>query len=216
MQMIPRTVLAGLSFLWLVLAAPAAHADVVIDAFTDGLGPVLWAGTDSNNVYINKVSVSQSNLDGVNGNNRTTSISNVGTTAYVTATVDSGQLVYRNSQSGGSGQLTLQYNNLSNLNLSDEGFLRIAVSNLGAYKVLSLPVTISLTCGTSITAVSKSFTLYARYGRSVTSYIPLSDFKTGGCSTLTDVNRIVYAVDASNLFAEFSLTGGLKTLTSIP
>lgn len=219
-----RRAVAGIGYLILFLALPtAARADRVIDAFSD-LFPtttlpgsstpaaLLWAGQISG-VPQSQSSVSQSNLPGVIGRQRVTTVREATLSNLVTATMTRAGGQYELNYATGtgpSGVLTLEYGavNPLNQNLTADGSLGFELDIAGDMDDGGSPrpvqLTITARTGTG-PLVSRNFAL-AHDG---VYQFPFSSF-TG--VNFADVDYLKFTFDASAVSAvDYSLIGGLRT-----
>jgi hypothetical protein len=224
MHNVSRRVLISTGSLALSLAVPgAAHADRVIDAFSDLLpnttlpgtstpAPLLWAGKFSGVTQL-QASASQSNLPGVIGGQRVTTVREPTLSNLVTATMTQSGGRYElgyDTGTGHSGVLTLEYGAVTplNLNLSTDGSLAFELDMVGdmddSASLRPVQLTISAKTGTG-SLVSRTFSL-AHDG---VYQFPFSSFSG---VNFADVDYLKFTFDASAVSAvDYSLIGGLRT-----
>lgn len=224
MYSLSKRILSATGYLALSLALPtAARADRVIDAFSDLLpnttlpgtstpAPLLWAGQVSG-VTQAQSSASQSNLPGVVGGQRVTTVREATLSTLVTATMTQAGGQYElgyDSGTGHSGVLTLEYGavNPLNLNLSADGSLAFELDIVGdmddSSPVRPVQLTISARTGTG-SLVSKTFSL----SHDGVYQFPFSSFSG---VNFADVDYLRFTFDASAVSAvDYTLIGGLRT-----
>ncbi len=218
---LPSLFFAGLGLLSLTsVALPGeAHADRVIDAFTDSFpnttlpgtstpSQLLWAGRFAGSTQIEQTA-SQSNLAGVVGGQRYSKLREASLTTLVTSSVYGGELSTA-SGSGGSGVLSLEYGALNplNLNLTSDGSLAFELDINGDMNDggTSRPITLTITARSgSSAAVSRSYQLL----RDGVYQFPFSAFSG---VNFADVDYLKFNLDGSAYQAiDYTLTGGLRT-----
>jgi hypothetical protein len=217
-----RLVLSGVSCLLLFLCLPtAAHADRVIDAFTNPLpdqtlpytstpGPYLWAGTLG--AFSQPLQeAAQGNLSNVVGNARTVKVVEATLSNFVYAYLDDGDLSYATGLAP-SGVLTLEYGVTANLNLNlsaDRSFQLAIDGDMddgGAPRPIQLTITVK---SGGLAAVSRTFTIL----NDGVYRFPFSAFSG---VKFSDVDYLKFKFDASGVSGiDYVLTGGLRTTYSL-
>lgn len=200
----------------------AAHADRIIDAFTDQFpaqslptgssAPILWAGTLMSQTR-EFDEASQSSLSDVIGGQRVATVqaSDLGNTLF--ASVAQGELSYATTYDT-SGILTLEYGALGDLNvdLTEDGSVAFELELEG-----------DLTSGASPRPVSLRVTVLGGAGSNTATVTLLQDgvyqvpFAWFPSVNFADVDYIRFEFDASQVVAvDFALLGGLRTTTCTP
>lgn len=200
----------------------AAHADRIIDAFTDPFpvqslptgssAPILWAGTLMSQTR-EFDEAPQSSLSDVIGGQRVATVqaSDLGNTLF--ASVTQAELSYATSYDT-SGILTLEYGALGDLNvdLTEDGSVAFELELDG-----------DLASGGSARPVPLRVTVLGGAGSNTASITLLQDgvyqvpFAWFPGVDFADVDYIRFEFDASQVVAvDFALLGGLRTTTCIP
>jgi hypothetical protein len=221
-----RLVLAGVACLPFVLSrATAARADHVIDAFSDAfpsvqcgsgpLWPFLWAGkwNGTANPFCTS---SQSNLAGVLGRQRSTTVREPTVSNFVTASIvtetDGQHAISYATGLAPSGSLTLEYGLLTplNLNLSADRAFELTVSGDMDDSVPTRPVklTISVRSGTG-SLISASLWI----DHDGTYQVPFTAFSG---VTFSDVDYVNVTIDGTSVRGvDYDVIGGVRTTATL-
>jgi hypothetical protein len=221
MSMFSRSVLAGASLSLFLVLPTAAHADRVIDSFTNPLpsqtlpytstpGPYLWAGT------LGELSqpldiANQTNLSSVVGGARTVKVREATLSNFVYAALTGGTLSYATGLAS-SGALTLEYGVTADLNMnvaSDRAFSLYLDGDLNS-GASPRPVQLTITVKSGgLAAVSRTYTLLSD-GQYKLRFSDFSYVNWG------DVDYLKFHFEASQVQGiDFDLVGGLRTVTSL-